>query len=134
MTGPVAAALAYMMGSHLEPVAALLSKKTGKPVKPAALGETPLELASEKDPREALADWMSSPSNKFFAPALASADPPRIVKSSPLTTTGRPSGPSSGIPPSSRLAHRSSPSSWAAAAIAADPAARAPASWSRPTA
>ena len=36
--------------------------------------------------------------------------------------------------PSSRLARRSSPSSWAAAAIAADTAARARASWSRPTA
>lgn len=52
-------------------VAQAANKKTGKPVKPAALGESPLELAPEKDPREALADWMSSPSNKFFAPALA---------------------------------------------------------------
>ena len=44
--------------------------RTKQPVKPTNLGDQPLALAPDDDPREALADWMSSPKNPFFAKAL----------------------------------------------------------------
>jgi len=44
--------------------------KTGQAVKPAGLDAAPMDLSPEDDPRHALVDWMSSPENKFFAPAL----------------------------------------------------------------
>jgi hypothetical protein len=45
------------------------NKKTKKPVAPAALGAK-LKLTSDDDPREALATWMSSPENPYFAKCL----------------------------------------------------------------
>jgi hypothetical protein len=44
--------------------------RTKQPVKPTNLGGQPLALAPDDDPREALADWMDSPKNPFFARAL----------------------------------------------------------------
>ena len=44
--------------------------KTGDNVPPTGLGSEPLELDPLDDPRQALADWMSSPDNPFFAKAL----------------------------------------------------------------
>jgi hypothetical protein len=44
--------------------------RTKQPVKPTNLGGQPLSLAPDDDPREALADWMGSPKNPFFAKAL----------------------------------------------------------------
>jgi hypothetical protein len=46
------------------------NKKTKQPVPPAGLGEAPVKLSSDDDPRQALADWMSSTNNPFFAKAL----------------------------------------------------------------
>lgn len=46
------------------------NKKTGKPVSPTGLGEKIEGLHADEDPRQALADWMTSPQNKFFARAL----------------------------------------------------------------
>jgi uncharacterized protein DUF1549/uncharacterized protein DUF1553 len=55
---------------HKRGVAVAKNPKTGKDVSPAGLGDKPVELSADEDPREALANWMSSPENKFFAPAL----------------------------------------------------------------
>lgn len=47
------------------------NKKTKKSVTPAALGTPFKSLSPDDDPRAALADWMSSPQNPYFAKALA---------------------------------------------------------------
>jgi hypothetical protein len=51
-------------------MASATNKKTGKSVKPAGLGSPVEDLSPDQDPREALADWMTSPNNRFFARAL----------------------------------------------------------------
>jgi Protein of unknown function (DUF1553)/Protein of unknown function (DUF1549) len=55
---------------HKRGIAAANNMKTGLPVKPAALGDPIPPIAADEDPRLRLADWMSSPSNPFFAKAL----------------------------------------------------------------
>src|SRR5207253_10392081 len=50
--------------------ATAVNKKTGQAVKAAGLGGKPLDLSPDDDPRQALVDWMASPENRFFAPAL----------------------------------------------------------------
>lgn len=55
---------------HKRGVATALDKKTKQAVKPVALGAAPREIAPEEDPRLALADWMSSKDNPFFARVL----------------------------------------------------------------
>jgi hypothetical protein len=55
---------------HERGVAEYENKKTLLKVKPAALGQEPIEILPDDDPRLALADWMSEPSNPFFAKAL----------------------------------------------------------------
>ncbi|MBU6399294.1 MAG: DUF1553 domain-containing protein [Verrucomicrobia bacterium] len=47
-----------------------LNKKTQQPEKPAGLGDAPLDLSPDDDARQALADWMTSKRNPFFARAL----------------------------------------------------------------
>lgn len=56
---------------HRRGVATAVNKKTKQPVKPAALGSGEMLIAPEMDPRLALADWMRSSDNPFFAKALA---------------------------------------------------------------
>ena len=46
------------------------NKKTRQPVKPAGLGAPPLELTADDDARLALAEWMTSKDNRFFARSL----------------------------------------------------------------
>jgi hypothetical protein len=46
------------------------NKKTKQPVPPAGLGDSPMKLSADDDPRQALADWMSNKDNPFFAKAL----------------------------------------------------------------
>ena len=55
---------------HRRGVAQAANPKTGEQLKPTGLGSEPLTLSPERDPRQALADWMSDPSNPFFARAL----------------------------------------------------------------
>ncbi|MFO0895804.1 MAG: DUF1553 domain-containing protein [Pirellulales bacterium] len=55
---------------HQRGEASATHPKTGKPIKPAPLDGAPLELTSDDDPRQALADWLAQPDNPFFAPAL----------------------------------------------------------------
>ncbi len=55
---------------HKRGVAEATNKKNGKPVRPAALGSSVGELGPDDDPRAALADWMTSPRNPWFARAL----------------------------------------------------------------
>jgi hypothetical protein len=42
----------------------------GPPLKPTGLGDRPLELSPDEDPRQALADWMTRKDNLFFARTL----------------------------------------------------------------
>jgi hypothetical protein len=55
---------------HKVGLATAKNPKTGESVKPSGLGTEPLEIAPEVDPRQALADWMASPTNPFFACSL----------------------------------------------------------------
>lgn len=55
---------------HKRGVAEFVNPKNGEPVKPAGLGGPTLEIAPDDDPRLKLADWMSEPSNPFFAKVL----------------------------------------------------------------
>ncbi len=55
---------------HKRGIAQTENKKTRQPVKPAALGSPPLDITADEDPRLKLADWMSQPSNPFFAKSL----------------------------------------------------------------
>ena len=50
------------------------NKKTKQSVPPAGLGAAPVKLSPDDDPRQALADWMSSQDNPFFAKALVNRD------------------------------------------------------------
>jgi hypothetical protein len=55
---------------HKRGVAQTENKKTKLPVKPAALGEPPLDISPDEDPRLRLADWMGSKTTPFFAKSL----------------------------------------------------------------
>jgi len=55
---------------HKRGTAAATNIKSGHVLKPAALGDAIPAIASDEDPRLKLADWMSSPSNPFFAKAI----------------------------------------------------------------
>ncbi len=55
---------------HKRGIAVATNMKTGLPLKPAALGDAIPEIVADEDPRLKLADWMSSPTNPFFAKAL----------------------------------------------------------------
>lgn len=55
---------------HKRGTARMENKKTKEMVMPAALGQTPPEIAPDDDPRLRLADWMADESNPFFAKAL----------------------------------------------------------------
>ncbi len=46
------------------------NERTGKMLAPAGLGNKPLTVTSDDDPRVLLADWMSDSQNPFFAKAL----------------------------------------------------------------
>ena len=50
--------------------ASATNKKTKQSVKPAGLGAMPVSLAPDDDAREALAAWMISPDNRYFARML----------------------------------------------------------------
>lgn len=55
---------------HKRGVATSTNIKTGKSLRPAALGQTEVALPPDMDPRLKLADWMSAKDNPFFAKAL----------------------------------------------------------------
>jgi len=55
---------------HKRGVAQATNKKNGKSVRPAALGSGMGEMSPDDDPREALAEWMTSPRNPWFARSL----------------------------------------------------------------
>jgi len=55
---------------HKRGVAQARNPRTNLDLKPTGLGDQPLELRLDEDPREALVNWMSQPDNPFFAPAL----------------------------------------------------------------
>jgi hypothetical protein len=55
---------------HKRGVAQSEHRKTRVMLKPAGLGEPPLDIAPDDDPRLALADWMARKENPFFAKAL----------------------------------------------------------------
>ena len=49
----------------------LIQPSTGKPQPPAALDQQPIAMDSTRDRREALAEWLISPENPYFARAIA---------------------------------------------------------------
>jgi hypothetical protein len=55
---------------HKRGIAVAKNVKTGKQLKPIALGDVVPDIAADEDPRLQLADWMSNPKNPFFAKAL----------------------------------------------------------------
>ena len=55
---------------HKRGIAQTEHRKTRVMLKPAGLGEPPLDIAPDDDPRLALVDWMSQKDNPFFAKAL----------------------------------------------------------------
>ena len=55
---------------HRRGVATATNIKTGKALKPSALGQSELAIPADVDPRLKLADWMSAKENPFFAKAL----------------------------------------------------------------
>jgi hypothetical protein len=55
---------------HRRGIAGATNIKTGKVLRPAALGDEVGEIKPDEDPRLKLADWMASPGNPFFAKAL----------------------------------------------------------------
>jgi len=55
---------------HRRGEAQATNKKNGQSVKPAALAEPAFKLSPDDDPRQFLADWMTSPRNPWFAKAL----------------------------------------------------------------
>jgi len=55
---------------HKRGIAQTEHRKTREMLKPAGLGEPPLDIAPDDDPRLALADWMAQKKNPFFAQAL----------------------------------------------------------------
>ncbi|MBL8829725.1 MAG: DUF1549 domain-containing protein [Planctomycetaceae bacterium] len=56
---------------HKRGLATATNPKTGEKLKPTGLGTESLELSADRDPRLALADWMSDAANPYFAPSLA---------------------------------------------------------------
>jgi len=55
---------------HRRGAAVATNKKTRLPVKPAALGSGPMEIAPDEDPRMRLVSWMRDKENPFFAKTL----------------------------------------------------------------
>ena len=55
---------------HKRGIAAATNIKSGIALKPAALSDAIPEIPADVDPRLKLADWMSSPTNPFFAKSL----------------------------------------------------------------
>ncbi|QGJ71286.1 Bacterial Ig-like domain (Group 2) [Planctomycetales bacterium 10988] len=55
---------------HKRGTATAKHPKTGEVLKPTGLAGQPLSIDAGEDPRLALVDWMSDPTNPFFGPAL----------------------------------------------------------------
>lgn len=55
---------------HKRGTATANNPKTKENVKPAGLGDEPMDVTGDEDPRAALADWMTRPQNPFFARSL----------------------------------------------------------------
>ena len=56
---------------HQRGTASAKHPKTGETVLPTGLGNEPMEIPADLDPRHKLVDWMAAPENPFFAYALA---------------------------------------------------------------
>ncbi len=55
---------------HNEGVASSKNPRSNEDLKPQGLGGAPMEIAADRDPRFALANWMSAADNRFFAKSL----------------------------------------------------------------
>src|SRR5262249_24433584 len=55
---------------HKGGLAKVKNPRTGQPVPPTVLGGAALDVAADADPRAALAEWVVSPDNPYFARAL----------------------------------------------------------------
>ncbi len=55
---------------HKRGQAQTMNKKTGKPVKPAGLGQPVSDLSVDDDPRDTLVEWLTGKDNRLFSRAL----------------------------------------------------------------
>ncbi|MCZ6793749.1 MAG: DUF1549 and DUF1553 domain-containing protein [Planctomycetota bacterium] len=55
---------------HNPGTAAATNPRSRETLRPTGLGGEPLEISADRDPRQALVDWLAEPSNPFFARAL----------------------------------------------------------------
>lgn len=55
---------------HKRGLATATNPKTGEKLRPTGLDAAPLDVPADRDPRQALVDWMAAEDNRFFAPAL----------------------------------------------------------------
>ncbi|HZE97620.1 MAG TPA: DUF1549 and DUF1553 domain-containing protein [Planctomycetota bacterium] len=55
---------------HQRGIAGSKDPKTGAALKPTGLGDQPLDIPAEEDPRLDLANWLTKPTNPFFARTL----------------------------------------------------------------
>ena len=56
---------------YVESSGDLIQPRTGRPQPPAPLDAPPIETSDPRDRRDVLADWLTSPSNPYFARAIA---------------------------------------------------------------
>jgi hypothetical protein len=56
---------------YTKPTGSVNNKRTSLPAKIQPLAGEPIEVSSEDDPRQKLVDWMATPTNPFFARAVA---------------------------------------------------------------
>ena len=56
---------------YVEASGDLIQPRTGKPQPPAPLDAPPMTTEDTRDRREVLADWLTAPSNPYFARAIA---------------------------------------------------------------
>ena len=55
---------------HSRGIASARNPRNNQTVKPAGLGQTPVDISPDVDPRHVLVDWLASPDNPFFERAL----------------------------------------------------------------
>jgi hypothetical protein len=72
---PIAGGAANQQALHqvifTKPNGTVNNKRTQQPAKIQPLAGTPMDVSPEDDPRQKLVDWMASPTNPFFARAVA---------------------------------------------------------------
>ncbi len=69
--GPMPGGMMARAKIRIEPEGTVEHLRTKKPAEPRLLTRAPIKVGPNDDPRKALADWITSPDNPFFARAMA---------------------------------------------------------------